>query len=123
MNFVQGAKKRKKILQSQVRFPFLSLNLSKTMDLFWSGEFCSGGKKRKKILQSQVRFPFLSLNLSKTMDLFWSGKFCSGNPKKTTKKRKRKKKEIPAKPGAVPFLVSALVENYGFVLVRQILFR
>ena len=77
---------KKKTLRSQVRFPFfLSLNLLKTMDLFWPGEFCSGNQKNKKrkILRSQVRFPFfLSLNLLKTMDLFWSGKFLTDHPKK-----------------------------------------
>ena len=60
------------------------------------------GQKKKKIQRSQVRFPFLSLNLSKTMNLFWSGEFCSGG---------KKKKENPAKPGAVPFLVFEPVET------------
>ena len=64
-----------------------------------------------------MRFLFFFLNLLKTMDLFWSGEFCSGN-------QKTKKKENPAKPGAVPFLlIFELVENYGFVLVRSILDR
>ena len=70
------------------------------------GRVCEAAQK--------VRFPFLSLNLSKTMNLFWSGEFCSGG---------KKKKENPTKPGAVPFLVFELVENYEFVLVRWIFFR
>ena len=40
MNFGQVTKKterKKEVLRSQVRFPFLSLNLSKTMDLFCLG--------------------------------------------------------------------------------------
>ena len=43
-----GQKKlKRKILRSQVRFPFLCLNLSKTMSLFWSGKF-GVAKKTKK---------------------------------------------------------------------------
>ena len=41
-------KKERKILRSQVRFPFLFLNLLKTMDLFWSGEFWTGHQKNWK---------------------------------------------------------------------------
>ena len=38
--------KKKQTLRSQVRFPFLFLNSLKTMDLFWSGQFCTGNLKK-----------------------------------------------------------------------------
>jgi len=45
----------------KVRLPFLSLNLSTTMNLFWSGEFCSGGKKKKENPAKPGAVPFFCL--------------------------------------------------------------
>ena len=61
----------------------------------------------------------MSLKLSKNYGfVLWSGKFCSGNSQK-----EKTKKEIPAKPGAVSFFMSAVVEKLFFAAFGQVSFE
>ena len=85
----------------KVRFLFLSLNLSKTMNLFWSGEFCFRGQKKRKSNEARCG----SLSCLWTCRKLW---ICSGQVNFV---QGAKKKENPAKPGAVPFLVFEPVET------------